>query len=104
RTQYAGLRQRSRVRLTGRHFVRQQDAVEGKRPLPLLEIRVQLLAEAARPHLHLLTPDFATSDFVLPLSSIPALSTLIFGASDFSRARERAGSPRMRMKPSASFW
>ncbi len=102
--QHAGLGQRGRVRLAGRHFVGQQDAVERKRPLPLLEFRIRRLLEAARPHLHFFTPDCATADSKPPASSIPALSTPNFGTPDFTNARERAGRPRMRMKPSASFW
>ncbi len=112
--QHTSLGQRGRVRFARRHFVRQQDAVERKRPLPLLEFGIRLMLEAARPHLHFFTPDFFTPDFFTPncatadskppASSIPALSTPNFGTPDFTSARERAGKPRMRMKPSASFW
>ncbi len=45
--QDAGLCQSGRVRLAGRNLVRQQHAVERKRPLPLLELRIRRLAEAA---------------------------------------------------------
>ena len=79
RIQHSGAGERGRVRLAGSDFVRQQHAIEGKRPLPLLEFGILRLAEAARPHLHL-----TVSAWII--------------------ARERAGRPRMRMKPSASFW
>ena len=83
------------VRLARRNLVRQQDAIERKRPLPLLEFRVQLLAEAARPHLH-----FATSELPLFIRRFRRQLRHL----DFTSARERAGRPRMRMNPSASFW
>ena len=40
---HAGLGQRGGVRLAGRHLVGQQHAVEGKRPLPLLEFGIRRL-------------------------------------------------------------
>jgi len=61
-----------------RQFVTEQPTVEIKRSLPAFELRIQRLPKAARPHLHRTT-------------SVRA------------RARVRDGSPRMRMKPSASF-
>ena len=77
--QNASRLQRLGVRFARSDLVGQQYAIERKRPLPLLEIGVLRLAKAAGPHLH-------------------------FAISAWTRARERAGSPRMRMKPSASFW
>ncbi len=76
--QHARRCQRGRVGPARRHLVRQQRAIEWERALPLLEVRILRLAETARPHLH-------------------------FKVSACTSARERAGSPRMRMKPSASF-
>ena len=70
--------QRGGVGPARRHLVRQQRAVERKRALPLLEVRILSLSETARPHLH-------------------------FQLSACTSARERAGNPRIRMKPSASF-
>src|SRR5580658_7537477 len=77
--QKSGSFQRAGMGPTGRQFVAQQPAVEVKRPLPAFELRVQRLLEPARPHLHRAT-------------------------STRARARVREGSPRIRMKPSASFW
>src|ERR1700722_1155038 len=79
RGKYAGIFQRARVRTAGRELVLQQPPVKAERPLPAPEVRVQGLPEPARPHLHQPT---ATRE----------------------RAREREGSPRMRMNPAASFW
>jgi hypothetical protein len=76
--EHSCLGERGGMRLAGRHLVGHKNAIERKRALPLFEAGIRLLAEAARPHLH-------------------------FRASACSSARERAGSPRMRMKPSASF-
>ena len=76
---------RTSVCAAGSHLLRQKSFVKRKRPLPLLEFRIQRPAEPARPHLH---ADTASSSGV-------ALRRM---------ARERAGSPRMRMKPAASFW
>src|SRR5579859_6070108 len=71
--------ERLRVRTAGCQFITQQADVEVEGPLPALELRVQRLPEPSRPHLH------------------RATSTRL-------RAREREGSPRMRMNPAASFW
>src|SRR5271170_2416158 len=76
---YASIFQRARVGAAGCEFVLQQTPVKAERPLPALEVRVQRLPEPPRPHLHQPT---STRD----------------------RAREREGSPRMRMNPAASFW
>jgi hypothetical protein len=56
--QHSSLREGAGMRLARRHLVGQKNAIERKRPLPLFEFRVQLLAEAARPHLHFTTSDF----------------------------------------------
>jgi hypothetical protein len=79
RGKYVGIFQGARVRAAGRELVLQQPTVKAERPLPALEVRVQRLPEPARPHLHQPT-------------------------STRERAREREGSPRMRMNPAASFW
>src|SRR5579864_5264214 len=79
RRQYPGILQRSRMRGARRKLVLQQTSVKTERPLPALEFRIQRLPEPSRPHLHCAT---STRD----------------------RARDRDGSPRMRMNPSASFW
>src|SRR5579864_8124670 len=62
--------QRFSVRTAGGKFVLKQPTVETERPLPTLEIGIQRLPEASRPHLHCAT-------------SIRDL------------AREREGKPRM---------
>ncbi len=59
--QHTGLRQRGSVRLARGNFVGQQHAVERKRPLPLLELGIRPLIEAARPHLHC-TASFGCAD------------------------------------------
>jgi len=61
----------------GCELVAQQATVELKRPLPTFELGIERLPESAGPHLHRAT-------------------------SCRARAREREGSPRMRMKPAAS--
>src|SRR5215475_2903876 len=65
-----------------RQFVFEQPAVEVERTLPMFEAGVQRLPEPARPHFH-----FNAS----------------FTFSACTCAYDREGSPRMRMKPSASF-
>ena len=64
----------ARLKLVG-----QQALIERERTLPALKCGIEWLLEAARPHLH-------------------------FATSWCSAAREREGSPRMRMNPAASFW
>src|SRR5215472_2703844 len=71
--------QRMRMRCAGSQLFRDQHAIERKRALPLLESRIERLFQPPGPHLH-------------------------EKISCFSLACERAGSPRMRMKPPASFW
>ncbi len=89
--QYSRGPERAGVRAAGRQLEAQQLLVERKRPLPLLELRIQRLPEPARPHLH-----FAAS-------STPARESCPSWPRR-KRARERAGRPRMRMNPAASFW
>src|SRR5580700_7422367 len=79
RRQHASISQTASVGPARGEFIIQQPPVEIKRPLPAFELRVQRLPEPPRPHLHRVT------------STRP-------------RARVRDGSPRMRMKPAASFW
>src|SRR5271166_394603 len=80
--QNAGGQQSACVRLAGHDFLFEKRPIELDGSLPLIKQRVQGLAKAAGPHLHLTT------------------SFLRF----ISRARVRAGSPRIWMKPFASFW
>ena len=77
--QHARLGNGDGVRLAGDYLEGQQHAVERKGALPLLEVGILRLAETAGPHFHL-------------------------SVSAWTKARERAGKPRMRMNPSASFW
>ena len=71
--------QRVSMRCAGSQFFRDQHTIEGKRALPLLESRIERLSQPPGPHLH-------------------------EKISCFSLACERAGRPRIRMKPPASFW
>ena len=71
--------QSARVRAAAHYFALQQPPVEGERPLPTLEIRIQRLPEPPGPHLHRAT-------------------------STRARALDLEGSPRIRMNPAASFW
>ncbi len=81
RRQNAGGSEHARVRLAGSNLLGEKPPVKAKGPLPLLKARIERLAEAARPHLHFTTSFCFCS----------------------SRARVRAGSPRIWMKPLASF-
>src|SRR5207237_8139326 len=72
-----------RISSTCRQFVFEQPPVEVERTLPMFETGIQRLPEPARPHFH-----FNAS----------------FTFSALTCAYERDGNPRMRMKPSASFW
>src|SRR5258708_3871939 len=74
----AGALEGTSVGSARRQFVAQQAAIELKRSLPALELRVERVAETSRPHLHRAT-------------------------SMRARARVRDGSPRMRINPAASF-
>src|SRR4051812_13552871 len=71
----------ARVGLAGSHFLGKKPPVKSQRSLPLFEVLVQWLAKAARPHLHWCASFFCSK-----------------------RARVRAGSPRIWMKPLAPFW
>ena len=70
--------QRMSMRCAGRQLFPDQHVIERKGALPLLESRIERLSQPPGPHLH---------------EKISCLSL----------ACERAGSPRMRMKPPASF-
>src|ERR1700757_449034 len=73
--------QHASMRFTGSNFLGKKLPVKAEGPLPLLEARIERLAEAARPHLHFTTSFCFCS----------------------SRARVRAGSPSIWIKPLASF-
>src|SRR5581483_4014476 len=73
--------QHAGMRLAGGDLLGEKPPVKAEGPLPLLEARIERLAEAARPHLHFTTSFCFCS----------------------SRARVRAGSPRIWIKPLASF-
>ena len=77
--------QGERVRLAGNHLLFEELPVESQRTLPLVEERVERLAEPPRPHLHL------TASFLSPAILLRR------------RARVRAGRPSIWMKPFASF-
>ena len=70
----------ARVGFAGSHFLGKQLPIKYQGSLPLFEVVIQWLAKAARPHLHWTASFFCSS-----------------------RARVRAGSPRIWMKPLASF-
>jgi hypothetical protein len=69
------------VRFAGSYLLRKQPPIKCQGSLPLFEVVVQWLAKAARQHLNWCASFFCSS-----------------------RARVRAGRPRIWMKPFASFW
>ena len=82
----------TRMSAAGSAFMAQKTAIEAERALPLLEVCVERLAHAPGPHLHASTPTGSFTGFASPACCF------------LSSASDRAGSPRMRMNPSASFW
>ena len=98
RGEYACFLQGAGMSRAGLEFALEQAAIELEGSLPAFKGRVERLPEPARPHLHC-----ATSASVCVLSEF----LLSFAVKDFLfslRARDRAGNPRIRMKPAASFW